>query len=131
MERYRGRIKLIYRDLPLEHIHPQARPAAEAARCAGDQSKFWEYHDVLFKESPKLSPDNLKKYATQVGLNTAEFETCLSSGAHKAAVQKDLNEGKKLGITGTPAFFINGRPLSGAQPLEAFVRVIEEELGTR
>lgn len=128
MERYNDKVKLAYRDFPLESIHPQARRAAEAARCANEQRKFWEYHDILFKESPRLSPDDLKKYAAQVGLDAAKFETCLSSETHKAAVQKDMDEGTKLGITGTPAFFINGRPLIGAQPLEAFARVIDDEL---
>jgi protein-disulfide isomerase len=75
-----------------------------------------------------LAPDDLKRYAQQLGLDAAKFESCLSSETHKAAVQKDLDEGRKLGITGTPAFFINGRPLAGSQPLEAFARVIDEEL---
>jgi protein-disulfide isomerase len=128
LEQYPGKVKLIYLDFPLERIHPQARRAAQAARCANDQGKFWEYHDVLFAQSPRLSPTDLKRYARQVGLDTAKFETCLSSETHKATVQKDLDEGKKLGVTSTPAFFINGRPLQGAQSFEAFVRVIEEEL---
>jgi protein-disulfide isomerase len=83
---------------------------------------------ILFKESPKLSPDDLKKYAAQVGLDAGKFETCLSSGMHSAAVQKDIEKGKRIGITGTPAFFVNGRPLNGARPLEAFARVIDDEL---
>ena len=127
LERYPGKVRLAYRDFPLDSIHPQARRAAEAARCANDQGKFWEYHDVLFAHA-KLSPDDLKQYAAQTGLDAAKFEACLSSGVHKAAVQRDVDEGARLGITGTPAFFINGRALTGAQPLEAFVRVIEEEL---
>jgi protein-disulfide isomerase len=127
-EKYPGKVKLVYRDFPLESIHPQARRAAEAARCAQDQGKFWEYYDLLFTESPKLSPDDLKRYATQVGLDGAKFDACVAGGAHKAVIQRDLDEGNRLGITGTPAFFVNGRPLSGAQPLEAFARVIDDEL---
>lgn len=128
LERYPGKVRLAYRDFPLDSIHPQARRAAEAGRCAKDQGKFWEYHDLLFTQSPQLALEDLRRYAGQVGLDVAKFDGCLAAGAHKAAVQRDLDEGNRLGITGTPAFFINGRTLSGAQPLEAFTRLIEEEL---
>lgn len=126
--RYRGKVKLIYRDFPIDTLHPQARRAAEAARCAHDQGRFWDYHDLLYSEAPRASPEDLGRYAAQVGLDLATFERCLSGDVHRAAVQRDLDQGTRLGVTGTPAFFINGRSLSGAQPLEAFVRVIEEEL---
>jgi protein-disulfide isomerase len=128
LDRYPGKLRLAYRDFPLEAIHPQARRAAEATRCAQDQGKFWDYHDILLTEAPKLAPDDLKRYAPQVGLDVVKFEACLAHGVHKAAVQHDVDEGNRLGITGTPAFFINGRPLQGAQALEAFTRVIEDEL---
>jgi len=128
MERYAGKIKLAYRDLPLENIHPQARRAAEAARCARDGGKFWEYHDLLFVQSPKLAPDDLKRYAREVGLDGDKFDACLASGAHREPVQKDIDEATRLGINGTPAFFINGRLLTGAQPVEAFARIIDDEL---
>jgi protein-disulfide isomerase len=130
LERYPGKVRLAYRDFPLDSIHPQARRAAEAARCAHDQGKFWEYHDVLFTESPQLAIEDLRRYAGQVGLDVTKFESCLAAGVHKAAVQRDLDEGNRLGITGTPAFFINGRSLTGAQPLEAFARLIEQELAS-
>jgi protein-disulfide isomerase len=125
---YAGKVKLAYRDFPLESIHPQARRSAEAARCAQDQGKFWEYYDVLFSESPKLAPADLKRYAAQLGLDLKKFDECVSAGVHKATVQRDVDEGTRLGINGTPAFFINGRPLTGAQPFEMFARVIDEEL---
>src|SRR5262245_6018545 len=128
LERYPGKVRLAYRDFPLDSIHPQARRAAEAARCAQEQGKFWEYHDVLFTQSPQLAPEDLRRYAAQMGLDVTKFDGCLSTGVHKAAVQRDLDEGNRLGITGTPAFFINGRTLSGAQPLEAFTRLIDQEL---
>ena len=128
LERYPGKIRLAYRDFPLDSIHPQARRAAEAARCAQDQGKFWEYHDLLFTQSPQLAPEDLRRYAGQVGLDVAKFDGCLATGVHKAAVQRDLDEGNRLGITGTPAFFVNGRTLTGAQPIEAFTRLIEQEL---
>jgi protein-disulfide isomerase len=129
LDRYPGKVKLVYRDFPIDSLHPQARRAAEAARCAQDQGKFWEYHDLLFAGPARAAPEELERYAGQVGLDLAAFERCLSDNVHRAAVQRDLDEGTRLGVTGTPAFFINGRPLSGAQPLEAFVRVMEEELG--
>src|SRR5262245_37021089 len=128
LERYPGKVRLAYRDFPLDSIHPQARRAAEAARCAQDQGKFWEYHDVLFTQSPQLATEDLRRYAGQVGLDVTKFDSCLAAGTHKAAVQRDLDEGNRLGVTGTPAFFINGRSLSGAQPLEAFTRMIDQEL---
>jgi protein-disulfide isomerase len=128
MEKYPGKIRLAFRDFPLEKIHPLARGAAEAARCARDGGKFWEYHDVLFAQSPKLTRDDLKRYAKDVGLDTEKFDACVASGAKRAAVQKDIDDGTELGITGTPAFYINGRPLVGAQPIEAFTRIIDEEL---
>lgn len=128
LQRYAGKVKLVYRDFPLDSLHPQARQAAEAARCAHDQGKFWEYHDELFAHAPKAASDDLRRYAEQVKLDVAKFENCLSTGAHKAAVQKDVEEATRLGVTGTPAFFVNGRSLTGAQPFEAFARIIEEEL---
>ena len=128
LERYPGKVRLAYRDFPLDSIHPQARRAAEAARCASDQGKFWEYHDVLFTQSPQLALEDLRRYAGQVGLDITKFDGCLAAGVHKTTVQRDLDEGNRLGITGTPAFFINGRTLTGAQPLEAFARLIDQEL---
>jgi protein-disulfide isomerase len=128
LERYRGKVKVAYRDFPLDGAHPRARRAAEAARCAHDQGKFWEYHDLLFSHFPQANPEDLNEYAREAGLDITNFERCLSAGTHKATVQRDLEEGMRLGITGTPAFFINGRPLTGAQPIESFVQVIDEEL---
>jgi protein-disulfide isomerase len=128
LEKYRGKVNLVYRDFPLDMIHPQARRAAEAARCAHEQRKFWDYHDVLFTQAPRLAPDDLKRYAREVSLDADKFDACLSSGMHKAGVQRDIDEGTRLGVTGTPAFYINGRPLQGYQPLQAFARVIDEEL---
>ena len=128
LDRYPGKVKLAFRDFPLGQLHPQASRAAEAARCAQDQGKFWEYHDILFEQAPKAEENDLKRYAEQVGLDSKEFTSCLSQSIHHEAVQRDLDEGSRLGVEGTPAFFINGRFLSGAQPLEEFVRVIDEEL---
>ena len=128
LSRYNGQVRLVHKDLPLESLHPQARQAAEAARCAYEQGKFWEYHDTLYANSPKASADDLKSYGKEVGLNVDSFDRCFASGKYKAVVQKDLNEGAQLGLTGTPTFFINGREISGNLPLKAFEAIIDEEL---
>jgi protein-disulfide isomerase len=112
----------------LDSIHPQARQAAEAARCADEQGKFWSYHDALYAKAPKLSPKDLKSYAKEVELDVDAFERCFDTGRFKAIVQRDLMEGAQLGLTGTPTFFINGREVSGNQPLNAFLAIIDEEL---
>ncbi len=129
LKRYNGKVRVVHKDLPLEAIHPRAQLAAEAARCAGDQAKFWEYHDTLYAKAPKLAAPDLNAYAKEMSLDTTKFDQCLTSGKYKALVQKDLSEGAQLGITGTPTFFINGREISGAQPVEAFSAIIDEELG--
>jgi protein-disulfide isomerase len=125
---YGEKIKLAFRDFPIDSLHPGASQAHEAARCAEEQGKFWAYHDKLFASPPKSSPEIFKRFAKEVGLEPAAFETCLGSGKHQAAIRKDIEEGQRLGVSGTPAFFINGRLFTGAQPLEAFARVIDDEL---
>jgi protein-disulfide isomerase len=125
---YGDKVRLVFRDYPIDNLHPAARKAHEAARCANEQGKFWAYHDALFANAPKASPEQLKTYVQEVGLDVAAFEQCANSETYQAAVQRDLEEGSRVGVTGTPAFFINGRLVSGAQSLESFVRVIEEEL---
>ena len=127
---YKGKIRLVHKDLPLDSIHPQARHAAEAARCAGEQGKFWSYHDILYANSPNIGQENLKTYAKEVSLDINAFDRCLGSGKFKTVVQRDLIDGAQLGITGTPTFFINGREISGNQPLRAFEAIIDEELGS-
>jgi len=129
LSRYNGKVRLVHKDLPLDTIHPQARQAAEAARCADEQGKFWSYHDILHANSPSASQENLKSYAKEVGLDVNAFDRCLASGKFKAVVQRDLIDGAQLGVTGTPTFFINGREISGNQPLEIFGAIIDEELG--
>ena len=126
--RYGDKVRIVFRDFPIDSLHPGARKGHEAARCASEQGKFWPYHDKLFANAPKASAENLKAYAKEVGLDVRAFEKCFSSGKYQAAVQKDIEEGTRAGVTGTPAFFINGRVISGAQPLESFVRVIDDEL---
>ncbi|MBI3329516.1 MAG: thioredoxin domain-containing protein [Nitrospinae bacterium] len=125
---YGDKVKLVFRDFPIDQLHPGARKGHEAARCANEQGKFWAYHDLLFANAPKASPEQLKGYAQEAGMNVAAFEQCVASGKYREAVQQDIEEGSRAGVTGTPAFFINGRLVSGAQPLENFSRIIEEEL---
>jgi protein-disulfide isomerase len=127
-EAYAGKIRLVYRDFPLVQIHPQAAQAAEAASCANDQGKFWEMHDSLFGQQDKLSTEDLKQRAVTLGLDAAAFNACLESGRHRAEWQSDEKDGTRYGVSSTPAFFINGRLIVGAQPYESFARVVEEEL---
>src|SRR5262245_24919977 len=126
--KYGDKIKLVFRDFPIESLHPGATKAHEAARCAGEQGNFWPYHGKLFAREPNSSPETFKGIAKEVGLNENSFETCLGSGKFQAAIKQDIAEGNRVGVGGTPAFFINGRMISGAQPLEAFTRVIDDEL---
>jgi len=125
---YGEKVKLVFRDFPIENLHPGATKAHEAARCANEQGKFWAYHDKLFASPPKSSPEILKALAKEVGLDMHGFENCFDSQKYQAAIKKDLQDGNRVGVTGTPAFFINGRIISGAQPLEAFARIIDDEL---
>ena len=131
MARYPETIKLVHKDFPIDELHPGARQAHLAGRCAMTQGKFWPYHDQLFGHAPHAAPEDLKKYADAAGLNLAAFESCMTANKFAAAVQADIDEGVRAGVTGTPAFFINGRLIAGAQPLERFVAVIEEEIAQR
>jgi protein-disulfide isomerase len=124
---YGDKIHFVYRHYPLPN-HPNARPAAEAAACAAEQGKFWPYHDKLFEDPSKLGQNDLKRNAATLGLDTAKFDTCLDSHKQKDAVDADLQAGQEAGVDGTPAFFINGRMISGAQPFEVFKKIIDEEL---
>lgn len=132
LARYKGRVRLVYKHLPLDTLHPQARRASHASYCAQQQGKFWEFHDVLYQDGSSDSSDaSLARIAAAAGLEHAPFERCLASPDAAAVVERDVTQGSELGLTGTPGFFINGRELNGAQPLDAFVRVIEEELATQ
>lgn len=128
VDKYESKVKWVFRDFPIAAIHPAALKAHEAARCAGAQGKFWEYHDVLFERSPAHSLPELKQYAQELGLDKSAFAACLDQGAYRTEVNNDIQEGIRLGLSGTPTFFVNGRVLVGAQPLEAFERLIQLEL---
>jgi protein-disulfide isomerase len=128
-DRFGDSIRIVFRDLPIQQIHPQAAKAAEAASCANEQKKFWEMHDVLFANQQALDVPSLKKHAATIGLDAAAFEKCLDSGKYAADWQKDSADAAAAGVQSTPAFFINGRAVIGAQPYEAFADVVAEELG--
>jgi protein-disulfide isomerase len=125
---YPGKIRLVYRDFPLVQIHPNAARAAEAAACANEQGKFWPMHDAMFEHQDKLAEADLKASAAALGLDAAAFNACLESGRHTADWKKDAAEGDRYGVSSTPAFFINGRLVVGAQPYESFARILDEEL---
>jgi protein-disulfide isomerase len=125
--RYRDRVRLVFRHYPLAR-HKDAKKAAEAAECAGDQERFWPMHDRLFGNQGALAVTDLKAHARAIGLDGAAFDACLDSGKHAARWRKDLAEAESYGSPGTPLFFINGRLVSGAQPLAVFAKVIDEEL---
>jgi protein-disulfide isomerase len=122
---YPEQVRLVYRDFPLP-AHPQARPAAEAAQCAHEQGQFWAYHDALFAHAPEV-PDYLE-LAQRLHLNSRAFDDCLVSAQTKAAVSKDLEEAQRLGLSGTPTFFVNGRYLSGFQTLDALREAVDRTL---
>jgi protein-disulfide isomerase len=123
---YPDKVRLVYRHYPLP-FHKDARPAAEASACANAQGKFWEYHKKVFGAS-SLSVDSLKKIAGETGLDQAKFDACLSNKEMAAIVDKDVADASAVGVRGTPAFFINGRMISGAQPFDKFKVIIDEEL---
>jgi protein-disulfide isomerase len=127
LKTYGDRIHFVYRHYPLPN-HPAARPAAEASACAAEQGKFWPYHDRLFEQQSKLSDADLKEHAAAVGVDTSAFNKCVEQRKYKAQVDADMKDGEEAGVNGTPAFFINGRQLTGAQPFEAFKRIIDDEL---
>jgi protein-disulfide isomerase len=128
LERYPDQVKLAFRDFPIVNIHPQAQRAAEAAHCAGEQGKFWEFHDLLFDKQEAIPTANFVDHAKTLGLDASTFQSCLDGRKYQAKVERNYAAGVKAGVSGTPAFFINGRLLSGAQPLEAFKALIDEEL---
>jgi protein-disulfide isomerase len=131
MQQYDGLVRWVYRDFPIPSLHPQAPKAAEAARCAGEQGKFWEYHDLLFDSTGQWTTTDFKRFAEQLKLDPKGFGRCLDSGKYQAAVQSDVEDGTRLGITGTPTYFINGRVLVGAAPPENFRKIVDAELRGR
>jgi protein-disulfide isomerase len=126
LAKYPDTVKLGYRDFPLRQMHPQAQLAAEASRCAGEQDKYWEYHDLLFANGDKLSRDDLIADARMLKLDDQKFDACLSSGRFKPQIEGDIQLGMRSGVISVPAFFVNGIFLEGAQPLEVFEKMVKE-----
>jgi protein-disulfide isomerase len=127
LDAYPGKIRLVYRNLPLTSIHPDAMGAAEAAMCAGEQDVYWKYHDKLFS-SESLGNSAYIQYAQDLGLNMATFEACLSNHKYQKTIQTDSDFAINLGVRSTPTFFVNGLAIVGAQPLDVFKQVIDKEL---
>ncbi len=130
LAKYGDKVRLVYRDYPLP-FHPNAPKAAEAAHCAGDQGKYWEMHGKLFANHRALAVDSLKGYAKDLGLDAAKFAACLDSGQKAKMVEANRKAGDDAGVNGTPAFFVNGILISGAQPFEAFQPVLDAELARK
>ena len=128
MDEYPDKVKWVYKHFPLDSIHPNARKAAEASECAGDQNKFWEYSDQLFVQQAKISLDFLKQIAQEIGLNTEEFNQCLDSSKYTSLVEEDFQQGLSVGVRGTPGSFINGQSLGGAVPYEQLKTTIDSLL---
>src|SRR5579872_4991569 len=125
-DEFSGKLAFVFKDYPLP-MHSHAQKAAEAARCAGKQGKFWEYHDELFR-SKQLDVGRLKEDALALHLDARQFGTCLDSGEEAADVQRDREEGVKLGLSGTPSFFVNGHFYSGALDYTALHQIVEEQV---
>ena len=134
---YEGKVRFVLRNFPV-HGDPAVK-LAEATLCAGDEGKFWEYHDKLWETFSTSSEQaatgvdalvsGLKGYASDLGLDTAAFNDCLDSDKYLSQVTKDAQDAQSYGVTGTPAFFINGQPVSGAQPFSVFQQAIDAALG--
>ena len=132
-----GKVRYVFRDFPLDRIHAHARKAAEAAHCAGEHDRYWEMHDLLFRNQRALATPQLASHARTVGVDGAQLEDCLSSGRQAARVERGLIDGAAIGVRGTPTFvvgktkagdLVEGTPIRGAQPLETFRRIIEQTL---
>jgi protein-disulfide isomerase len=122
-----GKIRVVWKDFPLG-FHQNARPAAMAARAAGDEGKFWQMHSKLFENQRALDRPSLEKYAEELGLDLTKFKAALDSGKYSGEIDADMRSGQTLGVQGTPAAFINGRKISGAYPYDTFKKVVEQEL---
>ena len=130
MANYPGKIRFVYRDLPLPG-HPESTPAAEAAHCAGEQGAYWKYHDALFNGKYGLNRAAYDQYAADLGLDAGAFKTCQDEKHYQAEIKTDAADASRLGLNGTPSFVINGLILIGAHPFEDFKVIIDRELAAK
>jgi protein-disulfide isomerase len=126
-QKYGNDVRFVFKFNPLP-FHNRAAPAADAAACANEQGKFWKMHDTLFANQEKLDDASLEGYAKEVGLDVGRWKSCYTANKYKSQIDADIAKAAQFGARGTPAFFINGRFLSGAQPFPAFQAIIDEEL---
>lgn len=127
LKEYKGKVRYVLKDFPLS-FHREAFKAHEAAHCAGEQGKYWEMNQKIWDNQKSIKLEDLKKYAQEIKLNGGKFNECLESGKFADKIQKSLESGQEVGVSGTPAFFVNGRMISGARPFEAFKEIIDSEL---
>jgi protein-disulfide isomerase len=127
---YPGKVSVTWKNFPLS-FHNNAKPAAEAAMAANEQGKFWQMHDTLFKNQQALSAADLEKYAKDIGLDMGKYKAAVDSHKYAAAIDADMKQGSALGVSGTPAAFVNGQLVSGAQPIDAFKRIVDAELANK
>ncbi len=126
INKYQDRVLFVFRDFaPPPSFHPLSQTAALAAECAHDQNKFWEMHDLIFTRADQLSADNLKVWASQIGLDMAIFNHCFTTEKHSGEIQKDLQDAQYGGVSGTPTFFINGYRISGVISAEAWSKILD------
>ena len=128
LENYPDQVRWVYRHFPLDSIHSEARPSAEASECAAEQGKFWEFTDGLFDNQSELGPTLYKELARNLGLDLVQFDDCVFSRRYKDRVEADLQEGIKAGVKGTPGSFINGEEIPGAVPYEYLKAAVEKAL---
>ncbi|MEE2822532.1 MAG: thioredoxin domain-containing protein [Acidobacteriota bacterium] len=127
-QKYGEKIRFVFRQFPLNRIHPRAQKAAEASLCAADQGKFWELHDAMFEDQDGLKVPDLESKAEFAGMDMEEFKACLNDARYSEHVKQDIVDGTAAGVLGTPALFINGRPLLGSVPYEEITKLVDEEL---
>ncbi|HEX7979463.1 MAG TPA: thioredoxin domain-containing protein [Gemmatimonadaceae bacterium] len=131
-QKFGEKVRIVYRQYPLTNLHPFAFKAAEASLCANEQGKFWQMHDAMFADQQRLSVSDLKQTARRLGMNGKSFDGCLDSGRYVEQVQNDQKEGSRIGVTGTPAMFINGVSVEGgAVPYSVLEAAIQKELESR
>jgi protein-disulfide isomerase len=128
MKEYENEILFVFRDLPLESIHPHAKQAALATECADEQEAYWQYHDKLFENQKALKKENLISYAQELNLNSTIFEECLTEEKYTHKIEADKRIAKRLSIKSTPTFFFNGRKITGRKTVEEFTNIIKEEI---